>query len=60
MNNDVPCHLFSLINITISRLCNIKRHFNGRKNGNFQMKNCVIFLMFAKNIDRGNTLMRRS
>ena len=27
--------------------------FNGCKNGNFQMKNCDIFLIFAQNIDCG-------
>ena len=30
--------------------------FHGRKNGNFQMKNCNIFLIFGQNIDRGYTL----
>ena len=30
--------------------------FHGCKNGNFQMKHCDIFLIFAKNIDRGYTL----
>ena len=30
--------------------------FHGRKNDNFQMKNCDIFLIFAQNIDRGYTL----
>ena len=30
--------------------------FHGRKNDNFQMKNCDIFLIFAKNIDCGYTL----
>ena len=30
--------------------------FNGCKNDNFPMKNCDIFLIFAQNIDRGNTL----
>ena len=27
--------------------------FHGCKNGNFKMKNCDIFLIFAQNIDRG-------
>ena len=27
--------------------------FHGCKNDNFQMKNCDIFLIFARNIDRG-------
>ena len=30
--------------------------FKGCKNGNFQMKNCDIFLIFAQNIDYGSTL----
>ena len=30
--------------------------FQGCKNDNFQMKNCDIFLLFAKNIDHGYTL----
>ena len=30
--------------------------FNGCKNCNFMMKNYIIFLIFAKNIDRGYTL----
>ena len=30
--------------------------FKGCKNGNFQMKNCNIFLIFAQNIDCGYTL----
>ena len=30
--------------------------FHGCKNDNFQMKNCDIFLIFAKNIDCGYTL----
>ena len=30
--------------------------FIGCKNGNFQMKNCDIFLIFVQNIDRGYTL----
>ena len=30
--------------------------FHGYKNNNFQMKNCVIFLIFAPNIDCGNML----
>ena len=30
--------------------------FKGCKNGNFQMKNCDIFLIFAQNIDCGYTL----
>ena len=30
--------------------------FHGCKNGNFQMKKCEIFLIFAQNIDRGYTL----
>ena len=30
--------------------------FHGRKNGNFQMKNCDVFVMFAQNIDCGYTL----
>ena len=30
--------------------------FHGRKNDNFQMKNCNIFLIFARNIDCGYTL----
>ena len=30
--------------------------FHGYKNNEFQMKNCVIFLIFAQNIDRGYTL----
>ena len=30
--------------------------FKGCKNGNFQMKNCDIFLIFAQNIDSGYTL----
>ena len=30
--------------------------FHGRKNDNFQMKNCDIFLFFAQNIDCGYTL----
>ena len=30
--------------------------FHGRKNVNFQMKNCNIFLTFAQNIDHGYTL----
>ena len=29
--------------------------FHGYKSNNFQMKNCVIFLIFAQNIDRGYT-----
>ena len=30
--------------------------FHGCKNGNFQMKNCDIFIIFALNIDRGYML----
>ena len=30
--------------------------FHGCKNGNFQMKKCEIFLIFAQNIDCGYTL----
>ena len=30
--------------------------FYGRKNVNFQMKNCDMFHIFAQNIDRGYTL----
>ena len=30
--------------------------FHGCKNGNFQMKKCEIFPIFAQNIDRGYTL----
>ena len=30
--------------------------FQGCKNGNFQMKKCDMFLIFAKNIDCGYTL----
>ena len=30
--------------------------FLGRKNDNFQMKNCDIFLIIAQNIDCGYTL----
>ena len=30
--------------------------FHGCKNGNFLMKTCDIFLIFAQNIDRGYTL----
>ena len=30
--------------------------FHGCKNGNFRMKKCDSFLIFAQNIDRGNTL----
>ena len=30
--------------------------FHGCKNGNFQMKKCDIFLIFAQSIDRGYTL----
>ena len=30
--------------------------FHGCKNDNFQMKNCDSFLIFAQNIDRGDTL----
>ena len=30
--------------------------FHGCKNGNFQMKKCEIFLIFAQNIDRGYAL----
>ena len=30
--------------------------FHGCKNGNFQMKNCDDFLIFAQNIDCGYTL----
>ena len=30
--------------------------FHGCKNDYFQMKNCDIFLIFARNIDRGYTL----
>ena len=30
--------------------------FHGFKNGNFQMKKCDIFLIFAQNIDRGYSL----
>ena len=30
--------------------------FHGCKNGNFQMKKCDIFLIFAQNIDHGYTL----
>ena len=30
--------------------------FHDCKNDNFQMKNCDIFLIFAQNIDCGNTL----
>ena len=30
--------------------------FHGLKNDNFQMKNCVIFLIFAQNIDCGYAL----
>ena len=30
--------------------------FHGCKNGNFQMKKCDIFLIFAQNIDRGYIL----
>ena len=30
--------------------------FHGRKNDNFQMKNCDNFLIFAQNIDCGYTL----
>ena len=30
--------------------------FHGCKNGNFQMKNCDSFLIFAQNIDCGYTL----
>ena len=30
--------------------------FHGCKNGNFQMKKCDNFLIFAQNIDRGYTL----
>ena len=30
--------------------------FHGRKDDNFQMKNCDIFLFFAQNIDCGYTL----
>ena len=29
--------------------------FHGCKEGNFQMKKCDIFLIFAQNIDRGYT-----
>ena len=29
--------------------------FRGRKNDNFQMKNCDIFLIFAQNIDCGGS-----
>ena len=31
--------------------------FHGCKNGNFQMKNCDVFLMFAQNIDCGYTYL---
>ena len=30
--------------------------FHGCKNGNFQMKKCENFIIFAQNIDRGYTL----
>ena len=30
--------------------------FQGRKNDNFQMKNCDVFLIFAQNIDCGYML----
>ena len=30
--------------------------FKGCQNGNFQIKNCDIFLIFAQNIDCGYTL----
>ena len=30
--------------------------FHGHKNDNFQLKNCNNFLIFAQNIDCGNTL----
>ena len=30
--------------------------FHGCKNGNFHMKKCEIFLIFAQNIGRGYTL----
>ena len=30
--------------------------FHGCKKGNFQMKKCDFFLIFAQNIDRGYTL----
>ena len=30
--------------------------FHGCKNGNFQIKKCEIFLIFAQNIDHGYTL----
>ena len=33
--------------------------FHGRTNDNFQMKNCDIFLIFAKNIDCGTAKVRR-
>ena len=32
--------------------------FHGRKNGNFQMKNCDVFLIFAQNMDHGYPLER--
>ena len=34
----------------------ILRFLHGRKNDNFQMKNCDFFLIFAQNIDCGYTL----
>ena len=53
--------------LNVSKMVNLKLNydnmpmqntaiFNGCKNGNFQIKNCDIFLNFAQNIDFGYTL----
>ena len=46
-------YLQSLIKIT--HICNILQFFTAVKNNIFQMKNCDIFLIFARNRDFGYT-----
>ena len=42
--------------ITKTSPCNILQFFTAVKRVNFQMKNCDVFLIFAKNNDCGYTL----
>ena len=49
-----------LVGILVDHYANMSMQytalFHGRKNDNFQMKNCYSFLIFAQNIDCGYTL----
>ena len=49
-NNIIPSYHYANMSVQYSAI------FHGCKIGNFRMKNCDIFLIFAQNIDRGYTL----